>query len=410
MKAISFIKKYKLEFFLIVYQLLFLLVNNPSFSIKNTVILCYLNDFTTGFGPRKLVASLTSLLFGDFVTYNEMRIMILSVCVVLMVLFSIFVGSIFRRVETENKQTYLYLIVLYLSCSFAITFLFQPRTFGRMEAWHILILIIYLLLSRRANSSIKPLLMLIACVLSMIIHHMFLSTFLSAYLFLAIYELRKVDFDKKVLIKYISVFTVVAASFLLLHTIRGNAMPFNETVAYLNSKTNAEVSEHYVKWIYFESIQNHFFQFVIPFLYYNIGSVVLSLFLFFPLYFIIYKGIRKAIALTYNSSNGKTIVYYYLACLPMLISYVTASDFGRWSASHFNCFFLFFLYLLYDDNNTSKELLSSFNSHIKRNMFFYMLLPLYLLLFGKMECKFPEEFISILNIGLSVLGQTPYYF
>ena len=119
MKAVNFIKKYKLELFLIIYQFLFLLVNNPSFTVKDSVVLCYLNDLSTGFGPRKLVATLTSFLFGDFVSYNEIRIMVLLVSFVLMVAFSFFVGHIYKSVDAEKKQTYLYLIVLYMSCSFA---------------------------------------------------------------------------------------------------------------------------------------------------------------------------------------------------------------------------------------------------------------------------------------------------
>lgn len=409
MKVINQIKNYKLELFLIFYQMLFLFFNNTSFTVKETVILCYLNDFSTGFGPRKLIATLTSLVFGDYVSYNEIKIMALFISVSLMVVFSLFVGYTMRRVENDKKPTYLYLIVLYLSCSFAVTFLFQWRTFGRMESWHLLILIAYLLLSNITNSKFRPILLFMACEISMIIHHMFLSTFLSAYLFVAIYELRKVNFERRLLIKYFSVFVCVAISFILLHLTRGNSMSYEETIAYLNNKTNVEVSEHYVRWIYFESIKNHFYQFVIPYLYYNIGSIILSLILFSPLYYVIYKGVRKAIVISRNSSNGKTIFLYFIACAPMLISYVTASDFGRWTASHFNCVFLFFLYLLMDKNSTAIELLSSLKNHIIAHKYFYLLLPLYLLLFGKNMCKFPEEFIKILNFGIQVMGGTPFY-
>lgn len=403
MKAINLIKKYKLELFLIVYQMIFLFVNNYSFVVKDSVILCYINDFSTGFGPRKLVATLTSFLFGDYVSYNEIRLMVLFVSFALMVLFSFFIGSTMRRIESEHKYTFLYLVILYLSCSFAVTFLFQWATFGRMEAWHILILIAYLLLSRKSNDYIRPLWMFVACELSMIIHHMFLSTFLPVYLFLAIYELRKANFDKRLLIKYFFVFTCVAASFLLLHFIKFDEMPYDQTLNYLNNKTNAEVSEYFVRWIYFEPISKHLDQFVKPYLIYNIGSVIISLILFAPLYYVIYKGIKKAVICSRKSSNGRTISLYFLACAPMLIAYITASDFGRWSASHFTGFFLFFVYLLSENNHTAKDMLASFGNHIKAHKFFYMLLPLYLILFSKNMCKFPDEFKRFLDIVLSAL-------
>lgn len=402
-RIITFIRKYKLEFFLIVFQLAFLCFNNASFTVKDSVILCYINDFSTGFGPRKLVASLTSLLFGNFVSYNEIRIMALIVSVALMVLFAILMGSAMRRVEKGMSHSFFYLIVLYLSCSFAVTFLYQWKTFGRMEAWHILILILYLLISHKANSNSKPILMLIACVISMFVHHMFLSTFLPAYLFLAIYELRKEDFDKGLFIRYVSVFVCVAASFLILHLIKWNELSYNETLTYLNNKTNAEVSDYFLQWIYYEPITNHYDQFVKPFLSYNVSCVVLSLFLFFPLYYVLFKGVRKSIVLAKKSYNNKSLVLYIFACLPMLIAYVTASDFGRWTASHFNCFFLFFIYLIIDNNQTANELLISFGNHIKKHKFFYMVLPLYLLLFSKNMCKFPGEFESIFKIIINAI-------
>lgn len=403
MKAINLIKKYKLELFLIIYQLIFLFVNNPSFFVKDSVILCYINDFSTGFGPRKLVASLTSVLFGDFVSYTEIKLMVLLVSIVLMVVFSIFIGSTMRKVEKDNKLSFLYLVVLYLSCSFAVTFLYKTATWGRMEAWHILILIVYLILSLKTNDKIRPLLMFVACEISMIIHHMFLSTFLPIYLFLAIYELRKASFDKRLFMQYFAVFTCVAASFLLLHFIKFDEMSYEQTLIYLNNKTNADVSEYFVRWIYFEPISKHLNQFVKPYLIYNIGSVLLSLILFAPLYFVIYKGIRKAVVCSRNSSNEKSFILYFIACAPMLIAYVTASDFGRWTASHFTGFFLFFVYLLSENNRTAKEMLSSLGNHIKAHKFFYMLLPLYLLLFSKNMCKFPDEFKRFLDFVLSAL-------
>lgn len=403
-KFVNCLKNYKLELFLIVYQLLFLLVNNSSFTVKDSVILCYINDFATGFGPRKLVATFTTFLFGDFVSYNEIRLMVLIVSLLLMTLFAFFIGSAMRKIETSERFPLLYLIVLYLSCSFAVTFLFQWKTFGRMEAWHLLILIAYLLLSRGTSSRFRPLLMLVACETSMIIHHMFLSTFLPAYLFLAIYELRKSDFEKRSFIRYFLVFFIVALSFLAIHFIKWNEMPYQEAMAYLSNKTNAEVSDYFLQWIYYEPITAHFNQFVKPFLTYNISCVLLSMVLFFPLYLIIFKGVRKAVVLSQSSSsNNKTVVLYFIACLTMLIAYVTASDFGRWSASHFNCFFLFFIYLIAEKNKTALELLSTFGKHIKKYWFFYMLLPIYLLLFSKNMCKFPDEFESLIKIVLRVI-------
>lgn len=402
LKILNLIKKYKLELFLIIYQLLFLFVNNSSLRVKDSVILCYINDFSTGFGPRKLVATLTSFLFGDYVTYTEIRLMALLVSVLLMVAFSFIIASTMRRIETDCKFTYLYLIVLYLSCSFAITFLYQWATFGRMEAWHILILILYLLLSQKVNSNIRPLIMLVACVISMIIHHMFLSTFLPAYLLLTVYELRKVRFEKGLLFRYFSIFTIVAATFLFLHFIKWNEMPYVQTMAYLNNKTNAEVSEYFVRWIYFEPISNHLNQFVKPFLFYNIGSILISLVMFFPLYYVIYKGIKKAVILSRNSSDGKITILYFLACFPMLISYITASDFGRWTASHFTCFFLFFIFLLSERNKIATEMLLSLRNHIKLHKYFYILLPLYLMLFSKNMCKFPLEFKRFIDFVLTI--------
>lgn len=404
MKAIIIIKKYELELLLIIYQLMFLLVNNFPFKVKDSVVLCYLNDFSTGFGPRKLIASLASFLFGDFVSYNEICFMCLIVSVVLIVVFSLFVGYVYRSIETNKRQTFLYLILLYMSCSFAVTFLYQWATFGRMEAWHILILVIYMITSRKIKSNYRPLLMLVACVISMIIHHMFLSTFLSAYLFLTIYELKKKDFDKVLLIKYFVVFSCVAVSFLFLHFIKWNEMPYNEALAYLNNKTNAEVSDYFVRWIYYEPISNHLSQFVKPYLVFNICCILLSVLLFLPLYYVLFKGVRRAVLLAQNSSNGKLLILYVLACLPMLISYVSASDFGRWTASHFNCFFLFFIYLLSEKNFIATEMLSSFEKHIKVHKVFYIMLPLYLLLFSKNMCKFPIEFHKLVNIVLGFLG------
>ena len=406
----TFIKKlenFKVELSLTLYFIIYYLTHNcpiewvdkPLF--EDGVPPCYLIDYSTGFGRRKLMGELSSLLMGDFITRKELFIFVSIGALILFVLFSFLIGKLYKRViSTYNKETYygfLYILFLYLCCPFAITYLFHWENLGRMEMWFFILLCIYIYLYFKSNEKLRPLWAFVCIMICILIHPIFFSTYFPFYCLMIVYDtFLEGKLQKEKFIQYCIYLSIAILLLSILMFFPSEQMPLEECVEYLKGKTNMPINDIYINWLFYSSISEHLRIFVIPWLPVTITGLVVALIVFSPFFAIVIKYLKNSIRP--HMKNTLQIWCYALAVSPMLIAYFPTIDFGRWVAADVNCVFLFWGGLLFNGHKTVVIQFENLYQNIKGNVYPYIFLLLYLSCFDKVGFRFQPIITDIVEV------------
>ena len=353
---------------------------------------CYLVDYSTGFGGRKLMGSIASVVLGNYVTKRELFCFISTGYAFLILLFSFLIGKFLKKVKSSQpKDIYwgcLYLVLLYLSSPFSIAYLFNWQNFGRMEIWQLIILVIFILAYSSINKYIRPLWSLLCIIVSILIHPVFLSTYFPFYGLMMIYDVyNNCGREKKYIVfEYFISLCIVFLFMIWIQFYPSPNMTLEELTLYLQNKTNIELDVFYVKFLFLAKLSDHIREVVIGYIPRTVSGIVLAFILFSPFFYIIYNILKDYY---YYLRKNRVQLFLVVASLsPMIIAYITAVDFGRWLAADINCLLLFSSYLIYNNKKSALSPIPKLYYSIRRHPYIYLFILLYLDCFGKVGFRF----------------------
>ena len=120
---------------IIFFILIFFIISHFGRPIDQDVVPAYVIDYNTGFGGRKLLATIFNLLFG-FRGMAAIKSFIFAVSVVICLLFASLCNSFIVAMKSRSTGHYLaalYLTALYLLCPASIMFLLKAPNYGRPD-------------------------------------------------------------------------------------------------------------------------------------------------------------------------------------------------------------------------------------------------------------------------------------
>lgn len=150
--------------------------------------LYYHIGYETGFGGRKLLGSICRLLFPDYITARDIRLMVITANLLVAALFVWLADMAFRRSADRNAPAML--LLLYLAGPFSLTAFMQSQLSVQfIEIYQILLtlgwLVMYVKWRGRWPFYAATLVVAVACCL---LHHTFCNTLFPLYVALFAYD------------------------------------------------------------------------------------------------------------------------------------------------------------------------------------------------------------------------------
>lgn len=152
-------------------------------------ILYYHVGYETGFGGRKLLASFCHLIFPDFVQLRHIRTMVITINILMVALFVLFVGKCFQK--NKSTSTLLTVITLYFIGPFPLTaYMSSGLTNIFIETYQITFTLLWILLwTKHRGQWLFYIFTLIISLICCLLHHTFCCTLFPLYIGLFAYDI-----------------------------------------------------------------------------------------------------------------------------------------------------------------------------------------------------------------------------
>ncbi|MDD2969859.1 MAG: hypothetical protein PHT21_09880 [Lachnospiraceae bacterium] len=405
------IQNYSVEITVFLY-LLFQLIFHVSKSVYGFVTAWYVTDYSIGVSSRLLVGSILRILFGDYITAEQVYIFLILTFIVLILLVSILSGYMIRKTtDSVEKTGAVFLLAMYLASPAAPGYLWVDENMGRLDTFlYFLTLILIVVAFKVKNQLIRYSLLGILGVVCVLTHQVYFFLFFPVLLTILLQDWFESDFKKTVLLGAVLVITAVAVVFLFFQFGGGvNYSTPEELTSVLQSRTNLPISNSTILYEYFWTIKDHFVNNMLPELRERVRFGIITVVLLAPV-FIIYLSLWiKAI---YNASVKKDKIKYLLILFTNVLYipvFALMTDWGRWFAAFITVQCFSFLYLTGVRDKGIKNGLVQLGDKIRKYPFLFVSIILYLSLFDKFEAinylpQVETFYYTIYNIKTIILA------
>lgn len=343
----------------------------------------YTIGYDTGFGGRKLIASLASLLYstptlGRLLTLNY--VIATVACAMLALLCNQFIKQVSARGHQEEKLSAVYLTALYMACPASLMFLLQFPNFGRLDLYLYMACLLFALLfyHRQRNRGLYYVLTALLLVFCILTHHIFVATYLPFFAALFIYDIWGEGFNAKRLTCYVVLGVIAVATFLAV--LLGSTMNVTLDEA-LALHPNVTLSRKFVGFIYYCQISDHIQQYVIPYLPKSIASFVLTTAFLSPLLYGAWRVWRNTMA---SQTKAQRNVFVGMQCAFLLLipAFVITVDYSRWFAAFVFQEILLMAYLIYDSHTPYAQVGEVLGRMVKSHAFCALILIVFVAALG----------------------------
>jgi len=367
--------------------LLFLLFNyNPH--IDEDILCSYVIDYKTGFGGRKFIASCISTLLSS-PSMAQIRYIAYALSLLICALFSWLCNHLVKnmtdRQGTGGQISSLYLITLYLLCPASIMFLLKYPNLGRLDIFLYFICLLFCIVfyRRDKNRIFYYLSTCLLLILAILIHHVFVATYLSFLAALFIYDIWSEGFKVKRFLSYGLLAIITTCMFITVITCSSMNMTLDEAVHY---NPNFDLSRKFVCFEYYAHISDHIEQYVIPKLARLRAGFCLTVIFMSPLIFAIIKLWRDVYKSLSQPSLRKLLIGMHCGFLLFIPAFCITVDYPRWFGAFFFLQFLIIGYFLFD----SKSKFGNISLILQENLKKYVIIAAVLLVY----CSMLEYFYS----------------
>lgn len=332
----------------------------------------YLIDYSVGFGGRKLIGSIFSVFFPDYLPMSTIIIIVYVICILLIAYMAYLLGAFIRRMKEYGNGCYIFGIFItatYLVSPFSVAFLFTPENFARFDTYLLLLSLLFIQLSVCRKHVFYFVALFFISLIGCLIHHAFISTYFILILALCLYDWYNTGNSKKRFIQYVVVAVLLIACMVSVLFFSSNNIPSDELYRILQARTDGVLNEPGIHIVYYAGLVANMKAFVIG----NLPNMLLGLFLISvflsPLYYMLYYIWRNAVR--FKADRNYAIAVNLMNCCFLLLIplCVVAIDYARWLAAGLFCQLALVAVLAYKGDAGVLHGIKGVVDYLKRNIF-----------------------------------------
>lgn len=369
----------------------------------------YVIDYSSGFGPRKLIGSILNLLVpGDNVNFAHVIVFLVVANALVIALASSVIGNFIKStLSIGNTKIYYFALLMcavYIVGPFGLQYLFHNENFGRMDLFIIACCFIFISITHTK----RPLFYLSSAILmvaSCLIHQIFVCVFLPLFCAVYIYRIFKADHWRKEATYGVLSMGVLTMIFMCIQFFPPNIYSLSEIVPILQSKTDLSIDKMAVFYEYYAPISHHLFEYVPMYIDRLIISFVTSLLILSPLLYLLVIFWEGVINSSDNKKYRLTIRLINDAFLLSIPAFICTIDHGRWISALITCQFMIIGWLIYNNDNNVIVATKDFMAKVKSHPFLSVMFIVYM---GSVDCYEAGPFLPLGKTVYNILT-TIYY-
>ena len=362
--------------------LVIFMMSHPQRTLDVDCLCSFTIDYQTGFGGRKLIASVVSLLFDNL---NQGRLLklvyLISIagCLLFAYCCNLFINKLKRR-SSEAYLSSVYLTALYLACPASLLFLLVFPNFGRLDLFLYMscLLFCFLFYHRRHNRLAYFLCVALLMVFNILSHHIFVATYMPFFVALFIYDIWFDGFNRKLFVCHAILAVVVIIAFLSVILFSSMTLSLDEATNY---RPGVELSRKFVWFIYYAHISDHVQIYVLSNLRKLIVGFFLTLFFLLPLALLGWH-VWKATLKGQSRQTKNLFAGMQSAFLLTIPAFCVTVDHARWFAAIVFSQFLLLAYFSFDQRSSFSIAGKMIGLFVKRHLFLAACLIIYCSLLG----------------------------
>lgn len=298
-------------------------------------------DYSMGNGSRLLVGSIYRLFYGEYLDVTVAYKYVAAGIMLTILVLAVVLGQLIRRtlrVAPHCKNVIYGTVVAYMAAPFSIEYVWNKQNFGRFDVYMLLVALLTVLVALAVkNSYIKIFLVTVLGVVGLAIHQGFAFLYYPLTFIVVCYDAfadNRVHLKKLIAVIISGAIEVAAAIYFQFFT-KINFDSVEETVNFIKSRTNLEVSEYAIQLEYFGSMRFQLDNVTYGFFHGNedpIQHLLLIVLLLSPI-LVLYILVWKDVFYHLKSCKAKLLKSPYLYALlvnlcfvPMFVIHV---DWGR---------------------------------------------------------------------------------
>lgn len=329
----SFVEKNKYAFGMFVFFVVMMALKMPPYngmsSFSTTI---YTATYDIGFSSRFLVGSVI-FLFTDFLTLKALYAIIIVSTLIMVALLSFMLGYIPGRLDGAAGSGARAVMLFYAAMPVSVIVLFKDMNFGRYDIYLIIVsMLILVCLSRRQAAWLVPML----CGICMLIHHVWMFSFMPAAAILLIYTAGRGKKKGRGIAVCALSFAVIIGLFIYFQFFKFDPgfATAEEMTAAMSKRVDYGLNSDIFYGEYFSSVQELWASYIKPILIEDsIPDALYLMPVFLPFLAVLYYVWFNAFLLCGEKFMRFVILLCMLSPASTLVQCVMINDYGRWFAA-----------------------------------------------------------------------------
>lgn len=359
------------------------LINNNGQQIDEDSLCAYVIGYNTGFGGRKLVGTVVNYIFQTPTIgriCNVVNVINITVCFLFSLLCNNYL-QVMRKYGEGHFAAALYLVALYMLCPAAIMFLLVFPNYGRLDILLYLACLVFCVCFKARNNNRLMYFVVISILICLCIlaHHIFVTTYFSFFVALAIYDIWGKGFNKYLFRAYTVIGLLCIALFFIIIKMSTMNVPLD---AATHLAPNIELSRKFVCFGYYAHITDHIEQYILTKYPRLIAGFTFTTILLAPLFFA-FSMIWRRLYLLVETRDAKILIRGMLCAFLLFVpAFFVTVDYPRWFGAFIFTQFLLIAYLTCYGENEFEKMKDIIISLLSKHKFYATALLLYCSLFG----------------------------
>lgn len=358
--------------------LIIYMFSKSSHALDEDVLCSYVIDYRTGFGGRKLLASIANLAWGDM-TVGRIRLLVYAINTFFCFLFAWACNAYLQAIKVKGKEQFisaLYVVALYLACPAAIMFLLQYPNVGRIDLYHytsciVLCFMFYHRDKCRVLYYISVFGLMAFCILA---HHVFVASYMPFFVALFVYDIWNKGFDKRKFAHH-AVLGIACCSVLASVLFLSSMNITLDDATHINPKI--ELSRKFVCYGYYAKLSDHIQYYVIAKHARLIAGFLLTFVYMSPLIYALWRVWYDLFSSLKDQAARKLLIGVQCAFLLQIPAYLITVDYLRWFGAFFFMQMLLICFFSFDKSNSYSGISEVVLRNLKNNIFYATILLVY---------------------------------
>ena len=375
-------KKYKTGVALFCIFVVFMISKSKE-ALDPDILIAYIIDYKTGFGARKLVASVLSALVG-VPTMGEIRLFAYALTTLVCAIFAWSANKFVQKMQHLDETSYmsaLYMLVLYLICPASLMFLLKYPNVGRLDIflYASCLLLCYLFYHRNDNRLLYYAGITLLLVLAILTHHIFVATYMAFFVALFVYDIWEFGFNRQRFLSYVVVGVIACCALASVLMLSSMSMSLDEAIHY---NPHMELSRKFVCFGYYAHLSDHLEQYVLAKWPRLVAGFSLTVLFLAPLFVAFWKVWRDLYRSFMQEQDKRLMIGMQCAFLLFIPAFCITVDYLRWFGAFIFLQFLLIAYFSYDRSTRFCNIIAIVNANLRKYVFFAAMLLVYCAILG----------------------------